>query len=125
MWPFIQTNLNTFYPEMPCAKFGRSWASGSGENDFDYVVNLLLPFKYSYLPLECGLSFEKKTSELPFTHECFVPLVEIGPVVLVKKKKMLSKKLQINRYILFITEVHNPLRANRVPQINVNTTDRS
>ena len=41
----------------------------------------------------------KKTPELPFTHECFVPLVEIGPVVLVKKKKMLSKKLQTNKQI--------------------------
>ena len=48
-----------------------------------YVINLLLLFHYSYLPLECGPSFENKKLELPFTHLCFVPnLVKIGQVVL-------------------------------------------
>ena len=31
--PFIQTNLNPFYPRMLCAKFGWNWPSGSGEED--------------------------------------------------------------------------------------------
>ena len=30
-WPFIFTNLNPLYPRMLCAKFGRNWPSGSGE----------------------------------------------------------------------------------------------
>ena len=30
-----------------------------------YVINLLLLFHYSYLPLECGPSFEKKNLNFP------------------------------------------------------------
>ena len=31
--PFIWTNLNSLHPRMLCAKFGRNWRSGSGEED--------------------------------------------------------------------------------------------
>ena len=35
IWPFICTNLNPLqHARMLCAKFGRNWPSGSGEEDF-------------------------------------------------------------------------------------------
>ena len=35
MWPFSWTNLNPLHPRILCAKFGRSWPNGSGE-DFKF-----------------------------------------------------------------------------------------
>ena len=32
--PFIWTTLNPLHPRMLCAKFGRNWLRGSGEEDF-------------------------------------------------------------------------------------------
>ena len=51
--PFNSTNLNSLYPRMLCANFGRNWPSGSGE-----FVNVFLLFRY-YLP-------SKKSQALQF-----------------------------------------------------------
>ena len=32
IWPFIQTNLNSFHPKMLCTMFGWNWPTGSGED---------------------------------------------------------------------------------------------
>ena len=33
LWPFISINRDLFYQSMFCAKFGRNWPNGSGEED--------------------------------------------------------------------------------------------
>ena len=72
---------------MHCAKFGWNWRSGSGWEDFKISSNVFLLFG-NYLP-GVGSSFEKNW--IPFTQGYFVPsLVEIGPVGLEKKMKMLK-----------------------------------
>ena len=40
--PFVWTNLNPLHPRMLCAKFGWTWPSCSGEDDFS---NLLMYFR--------------------------------------------------------------------------------
>ena len=40
-WPFKWTNLNPFDPSMLCAKFGRNWPDGSGE-DF-WISSMYFP----------------------------------------------------------------------------------
>ena len=78
--PFIWANLNLRHPRILCAKFGENWLSGSGEGDFHSFV-IICSWKGS------GPSLEQIW--IPGTQAWFVPsLVEIGPVVLIRKKKM-------------------------------------
>ena len=71
--PFIWTNLNPLYPRMPCAKFSWNWLSGSGEEDFEILVNIFSIF-HNYLPLEKGgaLRLKKLESPLPKDALCQV-----------------------------------------------------
>ena len=80
--PFIRIPITK---KMICAKFGWNWPSGSGEEDF---VNLSMYYRYFVI-----ISPWKRARTFIWTNlhsqGCFVPsLVEIGPVVLEKKKKM-------------------------------------
>ena len=80
--PFIWTILNPLHPRMLCAKFGWNWPSGSGEEDFFNIVNVLSLF-CNYLPVEKGLDLHIKK-----WIRCFVPsLVENVSVFLEKTLK--------------------------------------
>ena len=46
---FIWTKLNPLHPRMLCAKIGRNWLSGSGEEVFFNFINLFSSFR-NYLP---------------------------------------------------------------------------
>ena len=72
---------------MLCAKYNWYWPTGSGEEDFK---NSSMYFRYFVI-----ISPWKRTGPfiwtnwIPFTQVCFVlSLVEIGPMVLEKKKKI-------------------------------------
>ena len=54
--PFIWINLNPLHPMLLCAKFGRYWPCGSGEEDVLKFVNVFSQFR-NYLPLEKGRTF--------------------------------------------------------------------
>ena len=51
-WFFIRTNLNPLHLRRHCAKFGRNWPSGSGEDFFNFVNRFSL-FRNN-LPMEKG-----------------------------------------------------------------------
>ena len=72
---FIWRNLNPLHPRMLCAKFGWSWMSGSGEEDFFNFVNLFSLFR-NYLPLGKGgaLHLNKLESPSPNDALCQVRL---------------------------------------------------
>ena len=55
-WFFIWTNLNPLHPRMLCAKFGWSWLSGSGEEDF-LILSMYFHYFVNYLPFEKGRPF--------------------------------------------------------------------
>ena len=82
---FIWTNLGALHRRMLCAVFGWNCSCGSWEEDIFNFVNVYLLFRNKGW---CS-SFEQ--TWIPFTQGCFVPsLVEIDPVVLEKKIKMLK-----------------------------------
>ena len=85
--PFIWTNLNPLHPRMLCAKFGWNWPSGSGEEDF-LISSMYFRFFVIISPWKRAWPIIR-TNWNSFAQECFVPsFVEIGSVVLAKKRKM-------------------------------------
>ena len=74
-WPFILTNLNLPYPRMLCASFGWNWSGCSGEEDFQFFVNVFSLFR-NYLPFEKGvtLHLNKLVYPLPKDTLCQVCL---------------------------------------------------
>ena len=82
--PFVWTNLNPLHLRMLCAKFGWTWPSCSGEDDFSNLLMYFRNFEIISPWIRNGPSFEQ--TWIPFTQGYFVPsLVEIDPVVLEKK----------------------------------------
>ena len=76
--------MDILHPRMFCSKFGWNWPIGSGEEDLKIYFH---SFVIISLWKRMRSLFEK--TWIPFIKGCFVPsLVEIGPVVLEKKKKM-------------------------------------
>ena len=76
LWEGCGPSLNKLHPRMLCAKFGWSWTSDSGEEDFLKFVTVFLLF-HNYHPFEKGvtLHFNKLESPLPKHALCKVWLI--------------------------------------------------
>ena len=65
-WFFIWTNLNPLHLRMHCAKLGWNWPSGSGEEDFFFLIFVnIFWLLFNYLLLERGGAVHLNTLESP------------------------------------------------------------
>ena len=89
-WFLIWTNLNQLHSRVLCAKFGWNWPSCLRGGHFQILSTCFSQCR-NYLTLVKGLAFSFEQTWFPFTQRCFVlSWVEIGPVVLEKRRTFLN-----------------------------------
>ena len=66
--PFIWTNSNPLHQRILWAKFRWNWPSGSWEEDFLFIFNIISQF-HNYLPLERRRTLHLNQLEFPSTKE--------------------------------------------------------
>ena len=93
-FPFIWTKFNSFFPKNVLCKVWLKLAQWFWRRSF---LNFVFSLCRNYLPLKKGFGPSFEETWIVTTKWCFVQsLVEIGPVVLVKKMNMLKVYRQTN-----------------------------
>ena len=132
VWPFIQRNMNPYHPRMLCAKFGKNWPSGSGEEYFYKLVNVISLFR-NYLLLEKGMALHlnKLESSSPKDALCQVWLklalwfLRRRFLKLVNVFSLFPYYLPLEMGVAFhLNKLESPLPKDALCQVSEKFTDR-